>query len=74
MSRSIKSILYFISGAAFWEAIAHIHLQLLGMIPFTVFGVLITPSVNMMIILFAFALSAFLVAVASRLSCDCYEE
>ncbi len=70
----IRSVLYFIAGLAFWEAVSHIHLQLLGLIPLRMWGMTITPQANMIIVLSAFALSAFLIAVARQMSCDCMDE
>lgn len=69
-----KAVLYFIAGAAFWEAFVHIDLQLLGMVPFKAWGYTITPQLNMVIVLGAIALCVFLVAVARRMACDCERE
>lgn len=73
MAAISEAIMYFISGAAFWNALVHIQVQLLGRIPFKLWGYLITPQVNMTIIICSLMLSCLLFIIARTLSCRCEE-
>lgn len=41
-----KEVAKFFSGLTAWEAVAHISLQLNGVLPVTLFGFTITPALN----------------------------
>lgn len=55
-----REIAKFAAGAACWEAIGHSMLAFSGLLPLTVWGVTVTPSINMVWILLMFLLSALL--------------
>lgn len=50
---SKHNFLYFLAGAAFWEALIHVSLHFSGALPLNYWGYTITPTNNMYIIIIA---------------------
>ncbi len=68
---SKKHFLYFLSGAAAWEALGHLMLQFGNVLPFTLWGITITHQLNNIIIAVAGVISIGLLFIAKSGQCDC---
>lgn len=59
-----KELAKFLSGVSAWETAAHTALGMNGLIPITLFGFTITPTINTMLIIFPAIITIFLVYYA----------
>lgn len=64
---SLKNLLIFVAGAAFFHAISHILFPFYIDLPFQVKGFALTTTINFWAIVGSFALSAVLLWFASKL-------
>lgn len=68
---SLHHLWFFLAGAAFWEAVAHVGLQAHGLLPITVWGMTVTESSNYIVIGFALLLCLLFLFLGHRKSCSC---
>lgn len=71
---SKKNVLYFLAGAAFWEALVHIGLHFYGLLPLSVMGYTITPAYNLYVIVGSLVLCVGLLWLARCSHCSGQKE